>query len=59
MDNSEKERHLVDASDLDDMHDRLRKAVEAVRRIGKKRSIGRTFLISRIRCTRSRDTKYE
>jgi hypothetical protein len=30
MDNSRKERHLVDASDLDDMHDRLRHAVETL-----------------------------
>ncbi len=30
MDNSQKERHLVDASNLDDMHDRLRQAVDAL-----------------------------
>jgi len=30
MDSSQKERHLVDASNLDDMHDRLRQAVEAL-----------------------------
>ena len=30
MDNSQKERHLVDANNLDDMHDRLRRAVEAL-----------------------------
>ncbi len=30
MDNSRKERYLVDASNLDDMHDRLRQAVEAL-----------------------------
>ena len=30
MDNSHKERHLVDASNLNDMHDRLRQAVDAL-----------------------------
>lgn len=30
MDNSQKERHLVDANNLDDMHDRLRQAVEVL-----------------------------
>jgi len=30
MDNSEKERYLLDASDLDDMHDRLRQAVDTL-----------------------------
>ncbi len=30
MDNSQKKRHLVDASNPDDMHDRLRQAVDAL-----------------------------
>ncbi len=30
MDSSEKERYLLDASNLDDMHGRLRQAVEAL-----------------------------
>jgi len=30
MDNSRKERHLVDANHLDDMHDRLRQAVDTL-----------------------------